>query len=250
MIKISGKIYNSSEIKKLYSMSNTQSKIIDTLISSEEVYEYTAFDQLKFELSMRTNIIASAKELDKSNVKFSIFRKSRCNTSYWDRADNGGFVLKEGVKPYNAIMDIFINSSKYATECATAIVIAYYKALLYMYKEVLFNALYPKIVLMNWQNLNENLAITTYRSAKDYLPGDCRYFKNPEVNPINPEWQGENVIAMDNGIYYGHGIGIKSEEQIIKALNTKRMAGASELAYLTNSVTRQDYKLLADKVSL
>jgi protein-glutamine gamma-glutamyltransferase len=250
MIKISGKVYTSSEIKNSFSTSKTQANMIDILVSSEEVYGYISLSQLKFELDLRTNIIASAREIDKSNVQFSIFRKSRCNTAYWERESNGGFVLKDGIKASTGIMDIFINSAKYATECATVIVIIYYKALLNMYKETLFNELYPEIELMNWENLDENLAIRTYRSVKDYLPGDCRYFKNPDVNPITPEWQGENAIDMDYGLYFGHGIGIRTQEQIIRTLNKKRKAGAAESAYLTSSVTRQNYKYLAGKTAL
>ena len=58
---------------------------------------------------------------------FATFRKSKCNLDFWNRTDEGGFVLKDGVKASEAIHDIFANSPKYATECATAMMIVYIK---------------------------------------------------------------------------------------------------------------------------
>ena len=57
----------------------------------------------------------------------------------------------------------------------------------------------------------------------DYLPGDCRYFNNPDVDPLTPEWQGENAIDLSGGMYYGHGIGIKTADKIIEILNHNRI---------------------------
>lgn len=247
MIRVSGSVIDPKYMKSNYPSNSIESKIVDILYSSNEVYEYDTLDQLKFELNLRANIVNSSKELYRSHIKFKTFRKSICNPNYWDRADNGGFILREGIKSYNAIKDIYVNGVKYGTECATAMVIVYYGALLNIFSETLFNELFSKIQLMNWHNLDKNLAIKNYENAKDYLPGDCRYFKNPDVNPITPEWQGENAIDLGNKIYYGHGIGIKTETEIINALNKKRKNGATESAYLLNSVTRQNYKFLANK---
>jgi len=247
MIKISGNIINSDIIVNQYPPNSIERKIIDILSSSNKVYKYDSENQLKFELNLRNNIIDAAKQLDKSNFSFRIFRKSKCNTYYWKRTHEGGFLLKDDMKPSDGINDIFINSSKYATECATAIVIVYYKALLNIYPIELFNKMFANIHLMNWHYIDRDLAVRYYENEVDYLPGDCRYFKNPDVNPLTPEWQGENVIDLGDGTYYGHGIGIATAEEIIEELNKERRDGATESAYLLDSATHPDFKYLANR---
>jgi protein-glutamine gamma-glutamyltransferase len=107
-----------------------------------------------------------------------------------------------------------------------------------------FNRLYSDIYLMNWQHIDRDLAIQDSSSAADQLPGDARYFINPDVNPVTPEWQGENVFYLGNGQYYGHGIGIADADTIIRALNNARKPRATRSAYLLDSVKRQNYAFL------
>ncbi len=246
MIKINGKVLEADFISQ-YGANSTEGKVLDILMSSSEVYNYSSLNDLKFELSVRKSLVNASKSLNKSSMDFSVFRKSRCNPEFWYRTGEGGFELKSGVKPSDAIKDIYINSSMYATECATAMVIVYYKALVDVLPEQLFNRLFPRIYLMNWQHLSYNLGIVDYIRVADYLPGDCRYFKNPDVDPVKPEWQGENVFLLDNGLYYGHGIGIASGERIIELLNKKRRKGSTVSAYLLPSAKRLDFKYLSNK---
>lgn len=247
MIKILGKIITKDEIINEYPPNSLKRKIIDKLSSSNEIYKYDSLNQLKFEVNLRLNIVTAAKELDRSNVAFRVFRKAKCNSRYWKLTNEGGFLLKEEVKPSDGIRDIFINSSKYGTECATAMVIIYYKALLNILPEKLFNEMFPSIHLLNWHYISRNLYLQQNKESTDFIPGDCRYFKNPDVNPLTPEWQGENVIDLGNGTYFGHGIGIKNADGIIKFLNKHRKSGATEQAFLANVVTRLNSKQLADK---
>lgn len=247
MIKISGNEINSNEITAEYPPNSVEVKILNILSSSDKTYVYDSLDQLKFELNMRKNIISASRELNSSRFAFKIFRKSKCNPKYWNRTDEGGFLLKDGVKPSEGIKDIFINSSMYGSECATAIVIIYYKALLNIYPEELFNKMFPNIHLMNWHYIDKDLGVGYYENQKDYLPGDCRYFKNPDVNPLTPEWQGENVIDLGDGNYYGHGIGIETADEIISALNDYRIEDSTKSAYLLDAATRPNFKYLANK---
>jgi len=247
MIIIANKQIEAADLSSEYPAGSIERVIIYKLAESNEKYRYDSLEELKFEFDLRKKIIQAARDLNKSNFGFEVFREARCNEDYWELTDEGGFVLKEGVKPSDAISDIFTNSHKYGTECATAMVIVYYKALLDIYGEELFNSVFPNIHLMNWRYIDKNLKeIGISKIAKDFFPGDRRYFSNPDVNPLTPEWQGENTIDLGDGFFYGHGIGIENEEAIISALNKNRKEGAERSAYLLGSVGRPNFKRLAD----
>ena len=246
MISINSQTIAPNVLIQKYSLNPTEQKIINILSSSDHTYRYASEDQLLFEVRLRNSIVNAYVELYKSNFSFKVFRQSVCNTEYWRRTNDGGFLLKQGVNPSDAIKDIYINSSLYGTECATAMVIVYYKALVDVLPEKVFNKLFPQIYLMNWQHLDRNIGIMDYQNVYDYLPGDGRYFKNPDVNPLTPEWQGENVFDLGDGIYYGHGIGIGRANNFIQALNENRIPGSTKSAYLMTSAKRPNFKHLAN----
>ena len=224
-----------------YPKESAEYEIIEKLSKSAKLYEYSDQDELTFEISLRKNIINASIALYRGRLGFRTFHESKCNEAFWERMQNGGFTLKKDIKPSDAINDIFQNTRRYATECATAIVMIYYKAVLDAYSSDLFNKTFTEITLMNWQQLDDILGVTTYRRLSDYLPGDCRYFRNPDVNPLTPEWQGENAIDLSNGRYYGHGIGIGGPDRIIAALNANRIEDAQASAYLMETATRPNF---------
>lgn len=246
MIYINDKPADTAELIKDYPENSIERTIINTLSSSGERYVYGSQSELDFELRMRREIVKAANELNKSGLSFEIFRETKCNPEYWKRHDDGGFELKPDVKASDAIRDIYKNGTKYGTECATAMQIVYYKALLSIFPEDVFNKMFNNIYLMNWHRVHRELHdIGIMHREKDYLPGDRRYFTNPDVNTETPEWQGENVIDMGNGLYYGHGIGIHNAKAIMDALNDNRRAGAQKEAYLLDSAARPDFKQLS-----
>lgn len=246
MITISGSAFDISSISGEYPENSVERQLLNKLSASSETYRYDSLNQLKFELDLRKEIVGAAIALNSSGLSFSVFHDSFCNPEYWDRAANGGFSLKEGVKPSEAISDIFENGGEYGTECATAMMIVYYKALLGVYGEELFNKLFPKIYLMDWDVTEPLLKeVGIPRKAADILLGDRGYFANPDVNPATPQWQGENVIVLPDSMYYGHGIGVRTAEEIIRALNANRKKNASQSAYLLDTVSRPDFKKLA-----
>lgn len=247
MVIISNSPLDTAALEEKYKPNNVEKEIINTLSSSDKKYYYDSLDEFVFELRLRNEIVKSAIELDKSQLGFAVFRKSKCNEAYWERTQEGGFVLKNGAKPSDAIGDIYLNSSKYATECATAMMIIYYKALLNIYPEELFNKVFPKIHLMNWHYIDKLLKEVGYmRKRSDYLLGDRRYFSNPDVDPLTPQWKGENVIDLNGELYYGHGIGIHNAKTIIRVLNDNRKDGAQQSAYLLDSAGRPNFKNLYD----
>lgn len=211
---------------------------------SAHEYKYASADELITELMVRKSIVDAAQGLAYSGFEFKVFRKSFANPAFWNRNMIGGFNLKNDVLPSDAIDDILKNGSLYGTECSTAMIIVYYKAILDVLPAKEFNKLYSSIYLMNWDHLDRDLAIEEFDEIADELPGDARYFINPDVDPLQPEWQGENVFYLGDGKYYGHGAGIKDAKGIIKMLNGVRKAGAQKSAYLLEGAKRQDYRLL------
>lgn len=247
MIIISDKPVDGSAISRAYPVNSIEWDIINTMSQSEEEYIYDTSEQFNFEIWMRQEIIEASRQLNRSGMSFSIFRKSRCNTRYWERTSEGGFISRRDVRPNDATFDIFVNGRRYATECATAMVMVYYKALLSIYPEQLYNQIFPQIYLMNWHNLDPLLEeIGDTRESADFLPGDRLYFANPDVDPIHAYMQGENVIDLGNGTYYGHGIGIGNEKKIIRVLNQYRKPDAEVSAYLLNVVGRPNFRKLAN----
>lgn len=225
-----------------YQPGSAEYEFLDKLAKSTHVYRYESLEELAFETDLRRNIIKASYALYRGRLKFRTFHESVCNEAYWYRRNDGGFVLKKDVKPSDAVNDIFLNTRLYGTECSTAIVMIYYKAVLDSYGENLYNAAFQEIILMNWRQIDELMGAALYRRLPDYVPGDCRYFRNPDVNPLTPEWQGENTIELGNGLHYGHGIGIGNPGMFIEALNRNRIEGSPVSAYLMDNATRPDFK--------
>ena len=230
-----------------YDQNSVEREILLALQNSPQTYSYRSVDELKFELSLRREIVAASRELYRSGMGFAVFEQTKANPDFWTITSNGGFRQKEGVKGSAAISDIFINGRQYATECATAMVIVYYKALLNLLGAERFDALFGNIYLMNW-DIQEPLLreVGTPRSVAQHLIGDRAYFNNPDVSPDVPWWQGENVIVLPDSLYYGHGIGIQPADGIIRVLNSQRKEDATQSAYLMNTAARPSFRKLFD----
>jgi len=244
MIKIAGIQTSSDKIVLTAPNDAVLKEIVNTLSNSTNAYDYSSMEELQFELKLRRSLVTYADKLARGYFSFEVFTKSKCNPAFWDRTGEGGFQLKSGVLPSAAIRDIFENTPKYATECSTAMVIIYLRSLLDVMTEEQFNKLYSDIYLMNWQHLDSDLILIDVDQTPDKIPGDAGYFKNPDVNPLTPEWQGENVFYLGNDMYYGHGVGIKTPDQIIKDLNKNRIKDSNTPAYLMDFARRPDFKTL------
>ena len=246
MISIGGQPFAADALMDRYPRNSVEREVLGRMGESTGTYSFDYMEDLEFELLLRRETVNAARSLARSRISFATFHKSKCNPAYWERTANGGCALKEGVVPSEAVMDIYVNGGEYATECATAMIIVYYQALLAVFGKERFNALFPHIYLMNWHNLDPLLRETgSPRKVDDILPGDRGYFRNPEVDPETPEWQGENVIILPGDLYYGHGIGVTRAGGIIRGLNNHRREGATESAYLVDEVGRPDFKRLA-----
>lgn len=244
MIQISGKPLQKSDLWKSGSI---ESVIIKRMQEAKVTYSYQTLDELLFELNLRKNIINSAIEMSKGEAKFNTFSKSRGNPQYWQISNVGGFQLRRGVKPSDAIRDIFINSSLYTFECATATVMIFYYALLKIIGETQFNNYFQNLYLYSW-HLDSDYRIYTFY-GNHLLPGDVVYFNNPDVDSKNPWWRGQNVVDLGDGTYFGHGFGIRTADEMVELLNEKRKPGSKKSAYKTNLITRPLFKDLS-KISM
>ncbi|WP_026677798.1 hypothetical protein [Fictibacillus gelatini] len=243
MIYVNGMPVNASMIEHIKQLDQQEKQIAMKLINSREEFVYQTVRQLTFETKFRKNIVAACYALKKSNPGFASFSTARCNPAYWLLTRYGGFLLRPDVTPSAAINDIYINGKLYAFECTTGIMILLYKGVLDTIGEVKFNQLFRGLLLWSTEH-DEDLQLVAVQG--DSMPGDVLYIKNPEFHPLTPQWQGENIIDLGNGTYFGHGIGIGTLESIIEILNQRRRPGATVSAFLTNQIIRPNYRLMAE----
>lgn len=240
MILIPGS--DTEQIRRL-PQSELERNILQKKEKSSVVYRYDSPEALKFELNLRSRIVESARALHDSGVKFATFDDSRCNEQFWYRTANGGFRLKNGILPSQGINDIFENGNLYAFECSAAMVIVLYKAVLDMIGNSAFNMYFQDLFLWDW-NYHSNLRLISKHNIQEAYPGDVLYFENPDYVPATPEWQGENVIMLGKGLYYGHGIGIRTAKEMIYTLNKKRKPGSTTSAFLSELVLYPDFEYI------
>lgn len=220
--------------------SGIQKEIYLALENSSEVHQYDTQQEFAFDLQLRTNIIKAAKDLQKSEAKFAPFQTSKFNPKIWTKIKYG-YLLNSLILPSDAINDVFENSKEYAFECSTAIVIIYYRAVLQSISLSYFNTLFQRLLVWDW-NYDRDLGIIT-KKGTSFIPGDVVYFYNPDFE--HPVWMGENAVFLGDNQYYGHGIGIQTEDGMVKALNTLRKKNATKSAYLLSQHSRLNYKYLA-----
>lgn len=244
MISIERSMVSEDWLKAKFPTDEIKFQIASKMLSFERVFTFENEYIFDFEIAARKELVNASQRLHNSFFSFKLFKDSICNEKYWDRTLEGGFRLKKDANPHEAVRDILKNSRMYGTECSTAIVIVFYLALVEVLPPELFDKLFSDIYLMNWKYLDVDLGVRTYVGVKYALPGDCLYFKNPDVNPDTPEWQGENVIVLLNGYYYGHGIGINKAEFIIRALNRNRINNPQNSAYLTDQIVKLGFNYL------
>ena len=239
MIQISGVPFKQNEN---WQLGSTEKTIIQQMQHAPISYSYYSEYELLFELNVRKNIIQSAKEMNNSQAEFTTFVYARCNPRYWQLTKAGGFLLRPDVRPADAILDIFRNGSLYAFECATAIPIIYYHAILNSIGSYLFNSLFRNLYLYSWHT-DTDLGIITFYS-NHFLPGDVLYVNNPDFSRKTPWFRGVNAVLLEDGRLFGHGFDIRTSEEVIQILNEKRKPDSHQSAYLTKLVTRPSFKYL------
>lgn len=226
-----------------FGLSGVEREIVDMKQRSPVNYVYESPAALAFELATRNYIVNAAVRMNDSGAEFASFESTRGNPMFWTRTRKGGLQLNPGVRPSDAINDIFINGRMYAFECAMATVIILYKGVLDAVGPDVFNTHFTDLLLYDW-HYDSDLQLTVINNREEAYPGDVQYFKNPDYSPYKPEWQGENVIVLSNGAFYGHGLGITSGEEIIASLNEERIPGSMQSAYLLDETFHPGFEHL------
>ncbi|MGX6444977.1 protein-glutamine gamma-glutamyltransferase [Neobacillus sp. K501] len=242
MIRINGRIIKKETLEKEIPNAEYEA-ILAQLISYNVIYDYPSINQLQFELLFRANTIKAAKEMEQSGAQFTTFTYAFCNKKYWNRLRNGGFLLREGVAPSVAILDILKNGKLYAFECATAIAMVLYIATLYSIGTRAFNEYFNRLYLYSWM-FDDDLPVYQ-KDGMDFIIGDVLHFNNPDFDPKQPWWKAENVIFFGNDTYYGHGMGIRNAATIIEFLNSKRKKNPNVSAYLMSMISRPNYQRIS-----
>ncbi|WP_435924279.1 protein-glutamine gamma-glutamyltransferase [Paenibacillus sp. DYY-L-2] len=220
-------------------LSGLEKDILRRKQDSPVQYYHVSARTLEFELKTRSLIVEAARGLYQSRAAFATFENSRCNSAFWIREPNGGFRIRGDATPAEGIRDIYRNGTLYAFECATAMTIVLYKAVLDAIGDPAFNAYFSGLVLYDWQHDSDLRIITVGLNQASH--GDVLYFNNPDFNPSTPWWRGENAIMMPDGHHYAHGMGMKTADEIIGQLNARRKPGSRVSAYLTNDAETLDF---------
>ncbi|GAA3401822.1 protein-glutamine gamma-glutamyltransferase [Paenibacillus hodogayensis] len=230
-------------------LSGTERVIYEQKMGSSTPFHYETADELLFELKLRAATVAAAIALEHSEVAFATFKKSRANNNYWRRTNEGGFELRKRASPSAAIRDIYANGGEYGFECATAIVIVLYKAVLDTIGDETFDRLFGNLYLYSWEH-DSDMPLVTEDGKRETFPGDVLYYINPDYNPETPQWQGENVVKLTGDMLFGHGIGIKNERGIIDELNENRRPGSQISARLFERTTHPDYSAILQETQV
>nr|WP_078430912.1 protein-glutamine gamma-glutamyltransferase [Alkalihalobacterium alkalinitrilicum] len=233
MIQVAGRPFS---LASTMDLGRIERVIIRQMINSPELFSYFSMNELQFEINIRKNIMESAKEMNESQVTFTIFENASCNPAYWTLTNSGGFLLRPDVQPSDAILDIYENGSLYGFECATAIIIIYYRAILKSIGKHHFNSLFQNLYLYSWHT-DPDLDLHIFY-GNHVSPGDVVYFNNPEFHPNASWYRGLNAVVLSDETFFGHGFGIMTAEQIKEFLNSQRFPGSMQPAYLANLITR------------
>jgi protein-glutamine gamma-glutamyltransferase len=203
-------------------------------------------------------MIGAAEEMDRAGHSFALIKDHTFNAKYWTPIGGGSFKLNPGVKPSAAFDDIFKNPQLYKFECATALVITQYKAMRDLLGAADFDRACSDLEIGPWQTestldahtvLSGSEAEATPERKASLKAGDYGYFKNWDVSDEGRDggWQGENVIYLGDGRFYGHPFGVADEKTIVDHLNTQRNAGSTRSASfldlrseLSSSLLRED----------
>lgn len=104
------------------------------------------------ELKVRGAIVNAAHDMNQAGHRFLGIEDAEFSKKFFEPEGRPGtFQLKDGVKPSEAIQDMFVNPENYGFECATGAVVTYYKAMLDVLGPEAFDRTCKDLVIGPWK---------------------------------------------------------------------------------------------------
>lgn len=213
-------------------------------------------EALRDRIKVGAAIVSACRDMDAASHDFALTDDQTFSKKYWvpDERVESAFSLKPGSSPSAALLDIFADPKRYKFECATAMVIVHYKALLDLLGSSEFDKRCRGLRIGPWVT-EDYLAKQQKRDGKveeasaerraELKPGDYTYIMNWDVSAAGRDggWAGENVIYLGGDLFYGHPFGIAEEGVIVDHLNTLRKARAKRSASMMDLQMQLDTKI-------
>ena len=166
----------------LYASDDLESEILKGILASSRPLSVQGTDreqkaQLRAHIDARKGIVDFA-----SKNRFSYATKDyKFNSDFWDdESDGPERAPKTGVSLKDADADLHVHPEEYALGCKQAAVIT-----------MRAGSGYSQLVTD--ENVND----------QDWIPGDRGYIKNPKVKPNHPGEEGQNLIYLGRGQFWG-----------------------------------------------
>lgn len=199
--------------------------------------------ELRDRVKIGAAVVGACEDMAKAGHGFALWQDHKFNPQLWEPIGGGGFIIKLGVTPSEAMKDLFAHPELYEFECLTAQIILRYQAMLSLLGPADFDAAcvdlrvgparFEPTLGAQFEITGAGVPATDARKA-ELRVGDYTYFKNWDVTPqAHAEgWQGENVVVLGEGRYYGHPFGITTGDEIVRFLDEKRNPGSTRSASL------------------
>jgi RHS repeat-associated protein len=195
---VGGKFHYTGTAK--YDAKLLTSEILGRMINSPRKFtiDGTGADQtlenLKLHVSAREGIVQAAQDY---NVKFDTDLK--LNGTFWQLI--AGEMQSKG-SAYAALEDVFKNPDKYQMACRRAARLVMLWGIAQAVGQEEFDKVVGRRVLYNGQL--KFMKGTRDVPPDDWVPGDWGYIKSQAEKP-RPGEEGENIIYLGNGQYWGQG---------------------------------------------
>lgn len=187
---------------------------------------------------------SACEDMGRARHAFALLDDQSFSRTHWQQEGGGTFHVRDGVRPSQALRDVFAHPDAYRFECATALVLVHYKAMLELVGDDDFDRMCPRLRVGPWEtdeafvrhtrSEGDSAVEASEERRRHFRAGDYGYIKNWDVSEKGARagWQGENVIALGDGRFYGHPFGVTTEDSIVQHLNTHRVEGAARPAGL------------------
>ncbi|MBK6689695.1 MAG: hypothetical protein IPG45_34840 [Deltaproteobacteria bacterium] len=207
-------------------------------------------------------VVSACLEMHQAQHEFAIAPRQKFSSEFWRRDGQlsryATFHLKPGAKASSAMNDVFVNPDAYRFECATALVLVYYRAIQKLIGDSDFDRLMGDLKIGPWEyeaDLQRFLMASgrgdqpaTEARAQELKFGEYTYTKNWAVSWWG--WakgcQGQNQIRLDEDLYYAHSYALVGQGDIVARENGARVLGAKTSASMTDRQQRLNPQLLAE----